>query len=64
MSPSVVQREKPVDPDERRAGAHRYLGQDFGDLYLQSSEADAVNSVMFRMQPESWFTSDFAKAVE
>ena len=57
----VVARDKPVDPAERRAMAHRYLGEEFGDLYIEATEADAVNSVAFRMAPESWFTADFAK---
>jgi len=57
----VVEREKPVDPVERRAMAHRYLGEEFGDLYIESTEEDAARSVAFRMAPESWFTADFAK---
>ena len=57
----MVAREKPVDPVERRAMARRYLGEEFGDLYIQATEADAVNSVAFRMAPESWLTVDFAK---
>jgi nitroimidazol reductase NimA-like FMN-containing flavoprotein (pyridoxamine 5'-phosphate oxidase superfamily) len=60
----VVRREKPVDPQERRAAAHRYLGQEFGDLYIEATKTDAANSVMFRMQPETWMTSDFAKEFE
>jgi nitroimidazol reductase NimA-like FMN-containing flavoprotein (pyridoxamine 5'-phosphate oxidase superfamily) len=57
----VVEREQPVDPVERRAMAHRYLGKEFGDLYVESTEAEAVQDVAFRMAPESWFTADFAK---
>ena len=57
----VVKRDKPVDPVERRAMAVRYLGEEFGDLYIQATEADAEGSVVFRMGPESWFTADFAK---
>ena len=57
----VVKSDKPVDPVERRAMAHRYLGEEFGDLYIQATEADVEGSVVFRMAPESWFTADFAK---
>lgn len=60
----VVKRDKPVDPIERRAMAHRYLGEEFGDLYFEATEADAVHSVAFRMAPESWLTADFAKEFE
>lgn len=57
----VVEFGKPVDTLERRDMAHRYLGEEFGDLYLQATEGDTVNSVVFRMAPETWFTADFAK---
>jgi nitroimidazol reductase NimA-like FMN-containing flavoprotein (pyridoxamine 5'-phosphate oxidase superfamily) len=57
----VVAIDKPVDPAERRQMAHRYLGAEFGDLYLQATEADAEASAVFRMAPESWLTADFAK---
>ncbi len=58
---AVIESEKPVDPAERRAMAHRYLGEEFGDLYVASTEEDAAGSIVFRMSPESWFTADFAK---
>jgi nitroimidazol reductase NimA-like FMN-containing flavoprotein (pyridoxamine 5'-phosphate oxidase superfamily) len=57
----VVEREKPVDPAERRAMAHRYLGEEFGNLYIASTEDDAADNIVFRMAPESWFTADFGK---
>jgi len=50
-----------VSPGERRALAYRYLGREFGDLYLAATEQDAVHSVVFRMTPERWLTTDFAK---
>jgi nitroimidazol reductase NimA-like FMN-containing flavoprotein (pyridoxamine 5'-phosphate oxidase superfamily) len=57
----VAHLETPVDPEERAAMAHRYLGEELGDLYLQSTEEDAVASSVFRMQPESWLTANFGK---
>jgi len=51
----------PVPPDERRAQAHRYLGQEFGDMYIEATEADARDNVMILMRPEKWLTTDFAK---
>lgn len=57
----VVGSDKPVDPAERRRMAHRYLGSEFGDMYVQATEADAEQSVVFRMAPETWLTADFAK---
>jgi nitroimidazol reductase NimA-like FMN-containing flavoprotein (pyridoxamine 5'-phosphate oxidase superfamily) len=53
--------ETTVDEAERRAMAHRYLGPEFGDLYLAATEADAAASVLFRMTPARWRTSDFSK---
>jgi nitroimidazol reductase NimA-like FMN-containing flavoprotein (pyridoxamine 5'-phosphate oxidase superfamily) len=53
--------EDTVSADERRAMAHRYLGPDFGDLYLEATAEDAASSVVFRMAPERWRTTDFTK---
>jgi nitroimidazol reductase NimA-like FMN-containing flavoprotein (pyridoxamine 5'-phosphate oxidase superfamily) len=50
-----------VDPDERRALAHRYLGAELGQLYLGATEEDAADSVAFRMVPERWHTADYGK---
>jgi nitroimidazol reductase NimA-like FMN-containing flavoprotein (pyridoxamine 5'-phosphate oxidase superfamily) len=51
----------PVAAAERRALAYRYLGAEFGDLYLAATEAQAAETVAFRMAPERWRTTDFAK---
>src|SRR5215472_17413693 len=53
--------EHTVDPDQRSGMAHRYLGSEIGDLYLTATAADAAHSVVFRMSPEHWRTTDFAK---
>jgi nitroimidazol reductase NimA-like FMN-containing flavoprotein (pyridoxamine 5'-phosphate oxidase superfamily) len=53
--------ESTVSPDERRAMAYRYLGPEFGDLYLTATAEDAAQSVVFRMSPERWLTTDFSK---
>jgi nitroimidazol reductase NimA-like FMN-containing flavoprotein (pyridoxamine 5'-phosphate oxidase superfamily) len=53
--------DRPVDPGERQAMAYRYLGREFGDLYLAATEDQADESCVIRMRPESWLTSDFAK---
>ncbi len=57
----IVAEDAPVSGAERRDMAYRYLGAEFGDLYLAATEADAGGSVVFRMAPRRWFTSDFAK---
>jgi len=57
----VTSTEAPVDPDEARLMAYRYLGQEFGDLYLEATAEGSAENCIIRMTPESWFTSDFAK---
>jgi nitroimidazol reductase NimA-like FMN-containing flavoprotein (pyridoxamine 5'-phosphate oxidase superfamily) len=57
----VVAIEDPVDADERRAIAHRYLGPELGDLYVEATAADAATSVTFRMRPERWLSVDYTK---
>ena len=53
--------ESTVSPDERRAMAYRYLGPELGDLYLTATAEDAAQSVVFRMSPVRWLTTDFSK---
>ena len=57
----VTVTESPVDESEHRAMAHRYLGKEFGDLYLAATAAEAADNCVIRMAPESWIASDFAK---
>ncbi len=47
---------------ERRALAHRYLGEELGNLYMEAT-ADA-DDVVVEIVPEVWRTTDFAKALE
>jgi nitroimidazol reductase NimA-like FMN-containing flavoprotein (pyridoxamine 5'-phosphate oxidase superfamily) len=58
---AVTDEESTVSPDERRAMAYRYLGPEFGDLYLAATAEDAADSVVFRLSPERWRTVDFSK---
>jgi nitroimidazol reductase NimA-like FMN-containing flavoprotein (pyridoxamine 5'-phosphate oxidase superfamily) len=57
----VTSTEVPVEPEERRAEAHRYLGREFGDLYVEATADQAGTSCVIRMRPESWLSADFAK---
>ena len=57
----VTAEDRPVNPDERRAMAYRYLGPEFGDLYLAATAEDAAQNVVFRMSPARWLTTDFSK---
>jgi PPOX class probable F420-dependent enzyme len=54
--------EESVTLEERRALAHRYLGPEPGDFYVEST-ADATDSmVRIRMRPERWLSVDQGKA--
>jgi nitroimidazol reductase NimA-like FMN-containing flavoprotein (pyridoxamine 5'-phosphate oxidase superfamily) len=57
----VVQVDGTVDAAERRAVAYHYLGKEFGDLYLEATEADAAENIVVRMRPEHWLTVDYHK---
>jgi hypothetical protein len=57
----VTETDEPADPEETRAMAYRYLGQEFGDLYLAATAGREAQSCALRMRPESWLTADFAK---
>lgn len=40
--------------------AHRYLGAELGDLYIEDTR-DEVGNALFRMRPQRWLTVDYAK---
>ena len=46
-----------------RAMAHRYLGKELGDQYVEATRAEAErgDTVCYRMRPERWLTVDYAK---
>ena len=51
---------RPADRErDTRPMAHRYFGQQLGDLYIESNEGD--DSLVFVMRPETWRTVDYAK---
>jgi nitroimidazol reductase NimA-like FMN-containing flavoprotein (pyridoxamine 5'-phosphate oxidase superfamily) len=45
-----------------RVLAHRYLGRELGDRYLeQTGGAEARDNVAVRMRPQRWLTTDYGK---
>lgn len=46
-----------------RAVAHRYLGEQMGEWYVQSTAAERTNSVLLTMTPARWLTVDYSKMV-
>jgi hypothetical protein len=57
MGPADVER-------DTRPIAHRYLGKDLGDRYIEATKDDRAQgeSMLVRMKPERWLTVDYAKA--
>jgi general stress protein 26 len=51
-------------PDFERDGraiAYRYLGQQLGDWYLQSTAAERTNSILVSLTPQRWLSVDYSK---
>ncbi len=41
--------------------AHRYLGKQMGDMYLQMTEAEGPQMVLVELRPERWLSEDYSK---
>jgi hypothetical protein len=54
---------EPADVEVLRPIAHRYLGKEIGDRYLEQSRQgpDAPEEIRVRIRPERWLSADFAK---
>lgn len=69
MLPKYVTVEGPVlaveaaDVEAVRPIAHRYLGQEIGDRYLEQTRKgpDAPEEIRVCIRPERWLSADFAK---
>lgn len=47
------------DPELQRTLAHRYLGPELGDAYIEGTAGEEVSIISIR--PQRWRTTDFAK---
>jgi hypothetical protein len=55
---------EPIDFErDVRQVAHRYLGREMGEAYLQMSAGDSSQgaNVLVRLTPERWFSVDYSK---
>lgn len=53
---------EPADVErDLRPMARRYLGDEFGDLYVAQTAGESDDSVVIRMRPRRWSTVDYAK---
>lgn len=46
---------------DARAIAYRYLGQQLGDWYLQTTAAERTNSILVTLTPQRWLSVDYSK---
>lgn len=46
---------------DMRQMAHRYLGPQMGEWYVESTAADRPNSVLVCVTPERWLSVDYSK---
>jgi len=44
-----------------RAIAHRYLGEQMGEAYLQMTAADHENAILVTLTPQHWVSADYRK---
>jgi PPOX class probable F420-dependent enzyme len=49
------------DPERRKELAEKYLGAEFGALYLASTEEGAADNVTVVLHPERWLSTDYNK---
>ena len=52
---------EPVEEEERRLIAHRYLGARAGDRYIAATAGETRGSVTVRMRPQHWLSADYGK---
>ena len=52
---------EPSKVEVTRAMAHRYLGKEMGDSYIEQTGVTDGDSVVVRMKPERWLTVDYGK---
>ena len=57
----VVALEHPVDEEERRSLAHRYLGSELGEAYIAATAGAVAGEVVVSIRPERWLSADFAR---
>jgi nitroimidazol reductase NimA-like FMN-containing flavoprotein (pyridoxamine 5'-phosphate oxidase superfamily) len=54
--------EEPDLERDERSMAHRYLGQEFGDRYIESTRTGGgEGSILVKMRPQRWLTTDYSK---
>ena len=55
---------EPCPLESNRAMAHRYLGAEFGDLYVEANASRNDENRIYRLRPDRWYTVDYAKDLQ
>ncbi|HEX2384193.1 MAG TPA: pyridoxamine 5'-phosphate oxidase family protein [Acidimicrobiales bacterium] len=50
-----------VDSEWRRGIARKYLGDELGDGYIESTMEEEKTAVTVRLTPQKWLTTDYSK---
>jgi len=59
---SITSIEKPDLERDERPMAHRYLGPEFGDGYVEATRGNGeVDNILVKMRPQRWLTTDYSK---
>ena len=54
--------EKPDLERDERPMAHRYLGPELGDGYVEATRTDGdAENILVKMRPQRWLTTDYSK---
>ena len=54
--------DKPDLERDERPMAHRYLGEEFGNGYIEATRGDGdADNILVKMRPERWLTIDYSK---
>lgn len=56
----VVETRPAVDADHV-ALAHRYLGREFGDAYVEATREESAGTMVYVLHPQRWMTVDYNK---
>ena len=59
----IIRIERSDEERHERPLAHRYLGREAGDRYMESAaeDRDDDTSILIHMRPERWLTADYSK---
>jgi nitroimidazol reductase NimA-like FMN-containing flavoprotein (pyridoxamine 5'-phosphate oxidase superfamily) len=52
---------EPIEEDERRSMAQRYLGPEAAEPYLVATKGLAASEIVLTLRPERWLSADYSR---